>query len=116
MVELTKDDRIRKEILRIKKLLRELPEDKLKVADGIIKRLAFMQITLEDLEEDIKEHGIVENFCQTKGIEYDRERPTVRVYNNLIKNYSSAFKQIADLLPQQEGAKKKDQLMEFLKK
>lgn len=116
MTELTKDDRIRKEILRIKKLLRELPEDKLKVADGIIKRMAFMLITLEDLEEDIKEHGIVESFSQTKGLEYDRERPTVRVYNNLIKNYSSAFRQIADLLPQQEGVKKKDQLMEFLNK
>lgn len=116
MTELTKDDRMRKEILRIKKLLRELPEDRLKIADGMIRRAAFMQVTLEDLEEDIKTYGTVENFTQTRDIEYDRERPAVRIYNTLVKNYSNAMKQIFDMLPEQEGAKKKDQLLEFLKR
>ena len=116
MTELTKDDRMKKEILRIKKLLRELPEDRLKIADGMIKRAAFMQVTLEDLEEDIKVNGTVEEFTQTKGIEYDRERPAVRIYNTLVKNYSNAMKQIVDMLPETDGVKKKDQLLEFLKR
>lgn len=116
MTELTKDDRMKKEILRIKKLLRELPEDRLKIVDGMIKRAAFMQVTLEDLEEDIKAFGTVENFTQTRDIEYDRERPAVRIYNTLVKNYANAMKQIVDMLPQQDASKKKDQLLEFLKR
>lgn len=116
MTEISKDDRIKKEILRIKKLLRELSEDKLKIADGMIRRLAFMQITLEDLEEDIKDKGIIENFSQTKDIEYDRERPTVRIYNTVIRNYSSVFKQLIDLFPDAEKAKPAaDELMGFVK-
>lgn len=116
MNDLTKDDRIKKEILRIKKLLREIPEDRLKIVDGIIKRAAFMQVTLEDLEDDIKEHGTVENFSQARDIEYDRERPAVRIYNTLVKNYTGTMKQIFDMLPQNDGVKKKDQLLEFLKR
>jgi|LauGreDrversion4_2_1035121.scaffolds.fasta_scaffold37641_4 hypothetical protein len=116
MTELTKDDRVRKEILRIKKLLRELPEDRLKIADGIIRRAAFMQVTLEDLEDDIKVNGTTENFSQARDIEYDRERPSVRIYNTLVKNYAAAMKQIVDMLPQNDTAKKKDQLLEFLKR
>lgn len=117
MAEISKDDRMKREILRIKKLLRDLPDEKLKMADGIIKRAAFMQVTLEDLEEDIKAYGTVENFSQTRDIEYDRERPAVRIYNTLVKNYSNAMKQIVDLLPQQQdGMKKQDLLLEFLKR
>lgn len=116
MADLTTDDRMKREILRIKKLLRELPEDRLKIADGMIRRAAFMQITLEDLEEDIKKNGTVESFTQTRDIEYDRERPSVRIYNTLVKNYANAMKQIVDLLPEHEAVKKKDQLLEFLKR
>lgn len=116
MTELTKDDRVKREVLRIKKLLRDLPEDRLKMADGVIKRAAFMAIQLEDLEEDIKEHGNVESFRQNRECEYDRERPATRIYNTVVKNYQSAIKYLVDLIPPQEGVKKKDQLLEFLKR
>lgn len=116
MMEMSKDDRVKKEIIRLKKLLKDLPEDKLKIADGMIKRVSFMQVTLEDLEEDIKANGMIELFAQNKEVEYDRERPSVRIYNTIIKNYASAMKQIVDMLPQVDGVKKKDQLLEFLKR
>lgn len=114
--ELTKEERIKKEYNRMKRILKNVPKDKLKVADGVIKRAAFMQVTLEDLEEDINQNGTVESFSQKEGIEYDRERPAARIYNTTIKNYSAACKQLFDLLPDGDKTKSAaDELMEFVK-
>jgi hypothetical protein len=113
--EMTKDQRIRKEISKLKRLLKDLSADRLKSAEGLIKRIAFMQVTLEDLEADINERGTVELFSQTPGIEYERERPAVKIYNTTIKNYTTACKQLLDLLPDEKPKTEKDELMEFLK-
>ncbi len=113
----SKETRIKKEIGRLKRLLKNIPKEKLNAADGVIKRMSFMQITLENLEEDINKHGTVETFSQTKDIEYIRERPETRIYNAMIKNYTAACKQLFDLLP--DGDKTNtasDELMDFVKR
>jgi len=112
---LTKDARIKKEIGRLKRLLKEIPPDRLKVADGLVKRIAFMQVTLEDLETDINANGTVEMFSQTPGVEYERERPVTRIYNTTIKNYTTACKQLLDLLPENKPKPEADELMQFVK-
>lgn len=113
--EKTKQQRINAEYNRLKKLLKQIPESKLKAADGIIRRAAFMRITLEDLEADINEHGTTELFSQTEGIEYERERPATRIYNTTIKNYTTACKQLFDLLPEDKPKVDADELMQFVK-
>lgn len=113
--DMTKDKRIRREYNRIKRILKKLEPDKLKAADSLIQRAAFMHVTLEDLEEDINEHGTVEPFSQTEGIVYDRERPATRIYNTTIRNYTTVCKQLFDLLPEDEKETATDGLMEFVK-
>lgn len=113
--DLTKDTRIKKEIGRLKRLLKEIPPDRMKAAEGLVKRIAFMQITLEDLEEDINANGTVEMFSQTPGVEYERERPATRIYNTTIKNYTSACKQLFDMLPEDKPKPDADELMAFVK-
>lgn len=100
----TKQERIADSVKAMTDLLQKqnMQADKLKAADGIIQRVAFMQITLEDLEQNINEKGTTEEFSQTEGISYDRERPASAIYNKLIKNYTSACKQLFDLLPAEE--------------
>jgi len=87
----------------------------MKAVEGLIKRIAFMQVMLEDLEADINQNGTVEVFSQTPGIEYERERPAARIYNTTIKNYTSACKQLFDLLPNDKPKPEADELMAFLK-
>lgn len=113
--ELTKDERIKKEINRLKRLLKNLPPDRMRSAEGLVKRIAFMQVTLEDLEADINENGTVEMFSQTPGVEYERERPAVKIYNTTIKNYTTACKQLLDLLPENKPKPEADELMQFVK-
>ena len=95
--------RIEKIVKLLKSLLRKgLKADKLRAADGIIQRVAFMQVELEDLEFDIKLRGPTEMLSQTPGIEYARERPASAIYNRTIKNYVSACKQLFDMLPAED--------------
>lgn len=115
--ELTKAQRIRRVFLKLRRLLRSVPEERRKAAEGLMHRVAFMEVTLEDLEADINEHGTIERFSQTEGIEYDRERPSARIYNTTFRNYGNACKQLFDLLPAGEKTPaKEDELMSFVKR
>lgn len=98
--ELALNRRINKEVKILAQVLQDVPEDKLVAADGLLKRAAFMRITLEDYEEDLKKYGHTEMFTQSEKTDpYERERPTARLYNSMIKNYASTMRQIFDLLP-----------------
>lgn len=98
----------------IKSILEGVPQDRLKVATPLIERIAFMQITLEDLETDINENGTTEMFSQTQGISYERERPSVRMYNSIISNYNKSCKQLYDLIPTGEIKDSKSEVKEAL--
>lgn len=113
--ELPKEKRINNEKKMIKKLYDNIPEDSKTLIDGLIQRAAYMRITLEDYEKDIDENGYVELFSQSEKTEpYERERPVIRLYNTMNKNYQSIIKQLCDLLPKEDNSKKQDALMEYL--
>ena len=107
--------RIKQELQKLRKLTTKVPDDKKRMAQNVAQRIAFMQITLEDLERDMLENGYTELFSQQKDIQYDRERPAVRIYNSTIKNYAAACKQLVDLIPASTGVEEKDELMAVVK-
>ncbi|MBE2905396.1 hypothetical protein NST18_12885 [Anoxybacillus sp. FSL W8-0104] len=101
--EMTKEERITREEKRLRKSYKDLPKDKMQVVEGLIRRAAFMRVTLEDMEKDLDENGFVEMFTQSEKTEpYERERPVARLYNTMNKNYQSIIKQLTDLLPKEE--------------
>lgn len=100
----SREERIRRELNRLKRFLKQLTKDKQSAAEGILKRIAFMTVTLEDLEDDINANGETEPFTQG-GSTYDRQRPAVTIYNTTIKNYTAACKQLMDLIPENKDPK-----------
>lgn len=85
---------------RLRKTYEKLPRDHMEIADGLIRRAAFMRVTLEEYEQDLSENGYVEKFTQSeKTAAYERERPVARLYNTLNKNYQSIIKQLSDMIP-----------------
>ncbi len=85
---------------RLRKFYGNIPKDKLAIADGLIRRAAFMRVTLEDYENDLDNRGSVELFTQSdKTTPYERERPVARLYNTMNRNYQQIIKQLTDLLP-----------------
>lgn len=98
----------------LSELFKGVPPEQLQLATQLIQRVAFMQITLEDLEEDIKVNGLFE-LTKTRPRKL-RERPMVKTYNALIKNHNTRVKQLLDRLPSQKAEEAGDELLEFLRK
>lgn len=113
--ELTKDERILKEVRRLNRIYKEIDKDRKAIIDGLIKRAAYMRITLEDWEMDIVENGIVEMFTQSEKTDpYERERPVARLYNTMNANYQKIIKQLSDLLPREVKAVEDDGFKDFI--
>ena len=100
--ELTREERIGKEERRLLRLFTDMEETRKKTVLGLIRRAAFMRISLEDLEDDINENGFAEEFSQGNQEPYMRERPVAKVYNALNGGYQKIMKQLTDLLPKEE--------------
>lgn len=100
--ELSKSEQIDKEEKRLRQNYEDLTKEKKSIADGLIRRAAYMRITLEEYERDLDENGYIEMFSQSeKQAPYERERPVARLYNTMNKNYQSMIKQLNDLLPKE---------------
>lgn len=95
-------------------LFKGVPPEHLQLANRLIQRVVFMQITLEDMEEDIKLNGTFE-LSKTRPRKL-RERPVVKTYNAMIKNYNGTIKQLLDRLPSQKADEAEDELLAFLRK
>lgn len=107
--ELTKDERVNKEIRRLKQIYKDLPKDTLMVVEGLIAEAADLRIRLEDIRKDLDEKGYDEMFSQSESQEpYERERPQARRYIAMNKNYQSIMKQLGDYIPKKVVEKEKD--------
>lgn len=116
MARKSKNRRISDEIKRLSSLYEDLPENKKKLAEGLIKRAGFMRVECEDLEEFLKENGWAEAFQQSdKCPPYDRARPQGQSYQTLNTSYQKIIKQLNDMLPVVEEKKpESDGFDEFL--
>lgn len=109
-----KDSRYNQIQGKLTELFKEVPSEQMQLVNPLIQRIAFMQMTLEDLEEDIKTNGTFE-LTKTRPRKL-RERPVVKTYNAMIKNYTGTMKQLLDRLPGQKDEEAEDELLAFLRK
>ena len=94
-----KQTRIKREIKRLNKIYKGLPDNQKELAIGLIERSAYLRVSLEDLEQDLDKNGYVELFSQSPNLEpYQRESPVARIYANLLAKYSNIHKQLSGLL------------------
>ncbi len=105
-----------KDLRKLKKILRLVPEDRKSIAEKLIQRITFMAGVLDDLQENIESGGTVSHFKQGSQ-EFDRESPALKSYNTTIQRYSLLYKQLVDLLPPPEvDDKKKNEVLDFITK
>ena len=99
MDEIIKDDRIKKEINKLKRIFKDINKDKKTLCAELIRNAAFMAVTLEDLQNDIMENGAIITGTNGNGFEVVQENPAQRSYNTMINRYASIIKQLQELLP-----------------
>ncbi|ANW97713.1 hypothetical protein CSTERTH_01035 [Thermoclostridium stercorarium subsp. thermolacticum DSM 2910] len=115
MDKIKKDKLIKAELRKLNKFFQNIPEDKQKIIKGLKEQAAFMYATLMELQEIMNTEGPVEMFEQGKQ-KMLREHPASKVYNSMIKNYSSVIKQLLELMPTEEKKAAEDELLAFIKK
>ena len=109
--ELSKDERVKKEVNRLKRIYKTLPKDTLMVVEGLIHEAADLRVRLEIIRLDLDENGYDELFSQSETQEpYERERPAARRYISMNKSYQTIMKQLGDYIPkpQPKPDKKED--------
>lgn len=112
---ITQDKAVKKEIARLKKIFKTMPQDKAGLVSSLIGNAAFMSVTLGILQETINREGVISTYQNGENQWGTKKSPEVEVYNTMIKNYMSAVKQLCDLLPE-GGSAKADELMNFVKR
>lgn len=101
------ENRVEKEINRLKNLFKNIPKNQLDVAEGLITQAARLRILLDDNWKDILENGEYEKFSQSRDqVPYDRKRPIVENYDNRDKTYQSIIQQLTELLPRKTTDRK----------
>src|SRR5699024_2436759 len=109
----TKKPVISTDMKKVKRLLKDIPEDRRAIAQGLFKELVFMQNTLDTLRQQVEDEGAVDMFKQGKQ-EFLREHPALKAYNTTIQRYNLIYKQFIDLLPKTEENNQGDELLYFI--
>jgi hypothetical protein len=107
------NEMISKEIEKLEEIFADISEDKLKVARRLIERVAFMTITLQILEDDIKRKGPTYKFEQGKQ-KMVVENPSQKSYNTMINRYTAACKELFNLLPKEAQQEQDDGFDSFI--
>lgn len=100
-----------KELRKLKRISKSLPEDRRKVAEGLLADAAFMAEQLEQLRNDITENGWSEEYQNGANQHGRKQRVEADMYIKLQKGYTSIIKQLFDQLPKE--AKTNDDLVEW---
>lgn len=108
-----KNQKIKKETNKLKKLFKELPNNKKKMAEKLIENASFMSITLDELKEDIKLYGVKETYVNGKDQFGFKESIESKTYNTMVKNYMNIIKQLNDMLPEEKKINEDDEFERF---
>lgn len=75
-----------------------MPEDMLRLVEGLIQRAAFLRVELEDLEEDINKNGSTEVYqANDTSPPITRVRAAAQHYDRMARQYLATCKQLAEL-------------------
>lgn len=96
----------------LKKLLKDVPEDRQPIAKSLYNELLFMQQTLSVLKQRVADEGPVSDFKQGKQ-EFLREHPALKAYNTTVQKYSLLYKQLMEIMPE-SGQDSADELLSFV--
>lgn len=113
--ELTKDERVKKEMRRLKRIYKDMDPDVKKATQSLIENAAFMVVTLEDLQETINREGVISEYQNGANQWGTKKSPEVEIYNTMIKNHMAIIRQLTDLLPKDtEVVEEDDGFNEFI--
>lgn len=111
-MEKIKEKRIKANLAKFRKSFKNIELDKAEFAKKLYEKAAFMDATLEELQEDINIAGATIETKNGNGFNVVIENPSQKTYNTMIKNYNATMKLLLDMVPESH---EDDELIAFLK-
>lgn len=111
------DKAVKKEVLRLKRIYKNIDKNEKALVEGLINQAARLRVSLNNLWDDICTNGNTELFSQSEKTEpYERERPAARLFNVRVKNYQSIIKLLEEWPPDVSASESSEALMKFAMK
>ncbi len=105
---LEKQKRIKKEINRLKKLFKEIDENKKKLVQTTIEDVAFLTVTMQDLRENIVRDGTTVTYKNGENQYGTKQSPDAQLYLQMSQKQTQAMKILIDCMPKTPVATGKD--------
>lgn len=96
---LSKDQRIKKEITRLRRVFRDLDKNKLSVVESLMHNAAFMAVSLAELQAIINREGYTDEYQNGENQKGTKQSEAVKTHLAMTKNHAAIIKQLADLAP-----------------
>ena len=110
---LEKKKRIKKEVARLKRLFKEIDDNKKKLVFTTIDDVAFMTITMQDLRDDIIRDGTTVEYKNGENQYGTKQSPDAQLYLQLSQKQTQAMKILLDCLPKDKTLEIKAQEDDF---
>jgi len=106
-----KEKAIRKEKNKLKKIFKEIDKNKFDFVMTLIERLAWLNVSVKELEELVDREGTLIEYNNGGGQTGMKDNPNVKTLINYTKNITTITKQLVELVPPN---KQKSKLSELL--
>jgi hypothetical protein len=110
----SKDKKIKKELSKLNKVFKTLPENQKKIVEKLIDSAAFTAICMEELQEIINAEGYeveYQNGANQSGV---KQSVSLSSYLALQKNYTKIIDTLMKYIPEDEKNKAGGKLAEFV--
>ena len=105
---------IKKNIKQIKKLLKGLDKDTIKMNEHLIEEAATYAVLLEEINKIIERDGVVDHYQNGKEQWGTKKSVAAELKPKYTTIYQSLIKQLTELLPTADDKDAAQELMEFL--
>ena len=80
---------VKKQNSKLKKIFAEIPSDRKTICESLIQNVAFMIVELNDLQDQIHEHGMVEEYQNGENQCGTKPSSAAQIYNATLKSYNT---------------------------
>lgn len=109
--ELTKNEKISKELRRLKKIFNDLDEKKKGTVEPLIRTAAFLAVSLDELQDIINAEGYTVEYQNGATQIGTKQSDAVKTHIAMTKNYSTVVKQLLELVPAEQRKESKLEML-----
>lgn len=97
--DLDKDKAIRKEFNRLRRIFKDIPDDRKKTVLETLKNAAFQSYILKELQDSILEEGTMTEYQNGENQWGFKQNPDVTTYNSIYQRYMQSITLLLNQLP-----------------